>query len=170
VRPSEVAAWVQSVAGEVLAKRARVIAALERVPSDEPTSVSTSGLAAPAFAREPPRARGKATWVVAALAAIGVLALVTLVARHEAEPEAALPAIAWIAPGLTTPDSLASQDPPIASTPPIVASATPAPRGASPPKTQAKAPAARLPRGSSCDPPYSIDATGRKLFKPECMQ
>ncbi len=172
VRASEVASWVEKVAGSVLAKRARVIAELEAIPSEEPTPVSTSGLAAATTIAEPPRVRGKATWVAVALAAAGLLAAVALVAHREGEPSEALPAIAWITPGLSVSASTPQDAPPASAAPSVVvpAAAPPAAALASPTKPREKTHAAHPAHASSCDPPYSIDATGRRIFKAECMQ
>ncbi|HEY3816902.1 MAG TPA: serine/threonine-protein kinase [Polyangiaceae bacterium] len=158
-RPSEVGAWVQHIAGESLAERARVLATLE--------AAETSTLA-------PARPRGRALWVGAIAAALGIVSAVTLVARRVT----------------STPVTLAA-DPPVAiaasvAPPPAVSSApAPAPSTAAPTATAAVVPAlstarfskppaaarvGRSGRSASCDPPYSIDSAGRQIFKPECLR
>jgi hypothetical protein len=83
VRPSEVGAWVQRIAGDALADRARVIAALEAPPSsEEPTVTSTPAMAA--TGPEPARPRSRAAWVAAVLAALGIASTVTVLARSGA--------------------------------------------------------------------------------------
>jgi hypothetical protein len=43
------------------------------------------------------------------------------------------------------------------------------PASRSAPKSERKSRSTRAPKAPSCDPPYSIDASGRRIFKVECM-
>jgi len=175
VRPSEVGAWVQRIAGDALADRARVIAALEAPPSsEEPTVTSTPAMAA--TGPEPARPRSRAAWVAAVLAALGIASTVTVLARSGA-PSSTRAAVAApvipMAPVLLPP--VAAPTPAeTAVAAPTASSAVPAAVVASASRTSpSKAPVlrgSRAHRAGSCDPPYSVDSAGRQIFKPECVR
>jgi serine/threonine-protein kinase len=168
--PSEVAAWVGQVAGEALAARANVLAEIEqgeREAARAPWSVRKTWMLSLAL--------------VATLVAVGAVTFAakrrvesvrgpeittvdvpepTALASEPAAPAtaAALPAAQIAAPGTSAT--------PVASPAPMM-SAAPSPPI---PTTRAAAPRRTShPRRSACNPPYSIDAEGRQIFKPECM-
>ena len=209
IRASEVGAWVERIAGDDLAARAQVLAAIERgetraarpgveqtatravswsveTPGEAftparsgdapPPSAKTNGASAETTA--PARSRRTAILsglLLALLGAFGAAAFVS--ARRPAPPAPPPRAAASSAPEASPPAPVIAA--PSASPPPVVASAPtaepsarpvatalPAPR---PPPRPAPAPHPGHPKRSACDPPYSIDAAGRQIFKPECM-
>jgi len=163
VDPSEVGAWVEHLAGDALATRAQALAEIERGPSNPPT------------ARVPRRARSAAmlsAFVVVVLVAVGAAALV----RHKT-PESSPPPVTTTvvtAPAVSIP---APPEPDPAAPSTASASGVSTPQASAPPPSAPAvarpaprtAPRQPHPKRPSCDPPYSIDAAGRQIFKPECM-
>jgi serine/threonine-protein kinase len=160
--PSDVAAWVARIAGEALAARASVLAEIEQ-----------GELAAAA----PSRSRRSAMIALALVATLVVAAAATFAARRR-ESARAREAVTADTPDLGPPAAAAAVVAPPVSEPSSVA---PAP-STSPPLPARPAPSAvpaashvAVPRHSphpkraACNPPYSIDAEGRQIFKPECM-
>jgi len=172
--PSEVGAWVQHLAGDELAMRAQAVAEIERGESNDretPPQSARSTPPPPTETRVPRRARSAATlsaFVVVALIAAGAAALV----RHKASEPSPLQVTTTVvtAPAVSIP-APAEPDPVVPST----ASSSSTAQAPQPSAPAATRPASRTaPRPShakrpSCDPPYSIDAAGRQIFKPECM-
>jgi eukaryotic-like serine/threonine-protein kinase len=129
----------------------------------EVTSVTNSGLSAPvsssSFAR---------TWrrwgMGVGAAALLVVAAVAVVARHRSERPVIAAAPVSPAPSASDAPSAASSAPSVAleivSTP-SASTEAPAPKP-SPAKTRAA-------KGSSCDPPYTVEKDGIRRYKPECI-
>jgi eukaryotic-like serine/threonine-protein kinase len=126
-------------------------------------------------ARPPPRATG--LWVggaigVAAVTAAAVVASARSSPRREVPESAAAPVASATTSSTAGPPASSEPSPPAASEAsggaPAASSSTahrvPA-RPASAPRPHAPAPA----RGASCDPPFSLDASGVKRFKPWCI-
>jgi serine/threonine-protein kinase len=159
-RASEVGAWVARVAGPALAERARVLAALE---------ASSRAEASPGGRSDRVR---RAAWAAAIVGVLGASTVALLFARRSASVEPTAPAApaagAVSAPAPTIAAAIATA-PPAASAPAEPSAATTATAAAS---SRAVAPmrAARPTRAPSCDPPYSIDSAGRRIFRPECLR
>jgi hypothetical protein len=137
-----------------------------------------------------PVSRPKRTWlyVVAGLATLsGMLLVVALASHHTAPSDSA-------ASSLGSPPAMTREAPPPATTeaapePSMTApTATPPTATAPPPAATVAAPATTggrtvprvhhvstatggtaAPPPKNCDPPYTLDAKGHKLWKPECM-
>ena len=205
--PSEVGAWVQSMAFEALSVRAALVGSIESRPRVEPPS-SHSRLRAseervPAVAvsenvstTEPPtlltsskedESRPRTYRVSISLGIAAVLAVVGVVfyARASVHPHAATmpapPAVAVAPPPSSAPlpvPPLASEmvaavatrvpvEPPPPAVPSVASNAlVRTPRVHAP---ASPAPAKRASPTASCDPPYRIDPSGRKIFKMECL-
>jgi serine/threonine-protein kinase len=161
-RASEVAAWVTRVAGAALAERARVVAALEASSLGEEL--------APPTKQAPTR---KAVVLAAAIVGVlGATSAAVLLARRGAGGEPSAPAVVAT---LTTSPPATTTAAPSAPQPVATAASTappPAPPTATTPPSRAIAPmrATRPARAPSCDPPYSIDSAGRRIFRPECLR
>jgi eukaryotic-like serine/threonine-protein kinase len=142
--PTEVRDWMMSLAGDAIEARAQRVREIEAPP------------------RTPTARRGRA--LVAALAIAAAGALVFLVARPKAPPR--LPEVA--APSA-----------PIVEAPPAPAAIEPDPPAPSaveaPPRTPRRAqaptgkPAASHAVTRSCVPPFTIDASGVRVWKPWCQ-
>jgi serine/threonine-protein kinase len=156
--PSEIAAWVERLAGDQLELRAERVRRAETAEmGEEETQVATSPVAAPAGA--PARRRLVLASVVAGIA------LIVVGAFAAARPRAAKLATESVSTPTPTPTS-ASTEP---STPTATSTAFPvavvAPVASASP-AHAKAPRRR----ASCDPPFSIDSNGTKIYKAECLR
>ena len=196
IRPAEIGAWVNEVAAEALERRAQLRAAVEQYvaePSDAQTApheMSPRVTAAPGgtrrIAMRPSVDPGGATDTSAILASaprpaprrnrvgltLGAALLVALAAswffiRNQAPVEP---------PSVQAAEPLPSVEPSSAPEPSAVAavaSALPAPsmsaHEVAPGKARVAAPRPARPRAGECDPPYSIDAAGHRLFKVQCM-
>jgi serine/threonine-protein kinase len=120
---------------------------------------------------EPPRSRAWPRWVLIAVAAaaVGALALTRLgwwsEPRESAAPSEPAPVLVAGPPSAEPPPpaSSAAAD---ESALPEAKSVTPAPSSSAP--KPVRAPKHRKPT-AQCNPPYTIDSSGRKLFKLECM-
>ena len=184
VRPSEVGAWVERMVGDTLAARARVLADIERGDGREgpPAGMHEAQTVAPLRGR-----RSMGIWLGALVAGLVVVAgaaagAATMRARRapaqpaqEAEPAPAasteVTAVAASAPAASTGPAPA---PGTASAPApapmnVVPSATVTSAATRAPRTPVSPRSAHPRRSRNCDPPYSIDAQGREIFKPECM-
>ena len=166
----EVAAWVESLASSAIATRRRIVQNVH----------DTIVMTAPMVAREAPSARpaleqvaanapaavnGRTARAALALAGVLLVALVVLLASRGAPSVSASvpPAPASPSSG-TLPDAESPPAPPKGASEPA-RSPTPAPRR-SPARPRARpAPRSRM----SCDPPYTVDPSGRKIFKLECI-
>jgi serine/threonine-protein kinase len=248
IRHSEIGTWLESVAGDVLAERARVIAeverhtpgsevdpagadasvpALESAPAAVPAkreivaidtavvrqtrrvSASASAAAsveaaAPIAApsrpsspaprsdysqvnvhvsdqEEPPPARSARRWVTLGVAAVAVVAGAFALTRADWRTErraaavpsespasiAAAPRPSSELPVVPPPSSGPSEETP----PPEAKAAPPAPSASSskPARAPGSGPTRHRKSTAQCNPPYTIDSSGRKLFKLECM-
>lgn len=196
---SEVGEWVERVASEELHRRAQTIAQIEvasasdtlddvanvmRSTNEVHSQVSSMSISKPASAQREAAPRSKTRVLLTAFGllalagcAFGGLALrdVLAGARHgepnqvESErrrgfalmgPPMAAERALGIAPTTTTTTATAA---------PVVARVfVPAPRA---PTSQATATSQLAPKGSKCDPPYTVDtATGHRVYKRECLQ
>ena len=226
VRPHEIAAWVARVGGEPLAKRARVLAAMEAGESGEVLAPLASGVrtrtplptppasvehpAAPAVeasrASGAPRRRGPTRWqVVGCMTAVALLGWGAAALHGPAEPSAPRSEARALPPPLPSPAVRVEQAPPApravlpapvvtaVEAPTAIASEResdgvdaqlPAPAGDvnlpaardddAPARARSSSRARRAARrrgtsGERCDPPYTVDAAGRVLFKVECI-
>jgi serine/threonine-protein kinase len=190
---SEVAAWVADMAADTLAQRSVALEALDQLPAPDalvrPVDVAPS----------PPRGRAPlvALVVVALVAAAATVAFVSQRSAPEpavASPSASAPTRAAEPPApvgggptVATPDvtgpTVATPAPvagPTVAAPtpvagPTVAAPTPPAKGPTkphpPPTEPAVARPAETPAPSGpCDPPFTIDASGVKRFKVECLK
>jgi len=183
IEASEVGAWVQRMAAESLAARALVLAEIERGErSDRETPDASAGATPPppTGTRAPRRTR-TAAMLLAIVAVALVAAGATTVAARRRAPEATPMPATTVSAAAAAVSSPAQSDPapvvssaaasaPAAST----ASTQPVPTAltSTPPATRPAphtTPRPSRPKRASCDPPYSIDAAGRQIFKPECM-
>jgi hypothetical protein len=191
---AEVGAWVETLAHAALAARAKLVDEVDRTGREEggketappslavvadtpppleplPRMPSLTAISPPPVFVEfeaPPRRRVR-VFVAAAggVAAVG-LATALLVARHGAEtaPPPALSAA-----------TAATADPPPPDAPPASAVAvaptlsTPLPDGARTDRAaRGRLPVAKSPPASAaCTPPYTFNAAGHKVFKPQCL-
>ncbi|MDI1432044.1 protein kinase domain-containing protein [Polyangium sorediatum] len=207
--PSEIAAWVEEMAGDTLAERAQLILAIE---SEERRSLRPmlSSLPAPgpgeatlldvsASREEPPASvvaltaktevpgatpthapeRRVTPVVIGLVGLVGLLVVVLVVILLRGVP--ASTAAAQSAPPMATsvaaPESVITSAPSAAAAPApsatsVVAAAPPSvsPSGTAAPRpttttTRAKPVAA----SAGCDPPFFIDASGRKKYKRHCL-
>ena len=147
------------------------------LPADTGTSPGMAiaeGAAAPAA----PRPRAQSRWLVPALAAFGVIALgFALRPLWQETPPPVTQAAE--ASSLSVAASPAVQAPSEAPTPAPVdtvaaSAAAPAPVAAASSKAPSKpaqgpATAVKKPRGTGCEPPYTIDSAGHKHYKVECF-
>lgn len=159
---AEVAAWVSSLAKDVLAQRGASLDALERMT---PAPALVVPPAVPLTrARSTPRAALVAAGLVLVVAgAVGVRALLrppqsppalpVVVQPPKPEPVAPVPAPTAPEPTPAVPEPAAVAKPP-----------KPAPVAA-PRRDEAPKPAA-----DRCNPPFTIDANGVKQFKVECLK
>ncbi len=195
VRPATarvVGEYLASIAGPRLAERARRVAEIERASveatplaalaparaADEPSN--PTHLTASSAAR--PRARG-ALWAILGASAVvvigGVGALLMSPARRargaagpqpSAQTEATRATTASTAPAAS---AAAEVDAAPVSAPPAASSAPPAASSAplAPPTHHATPSPPRAPKAAkgSCDPPYTLDSSGVKRYKPECL-
>ncbi len=177
---ADVGAWVQRMAGESLAAREHMLAEIERGEREDrqtPTGAAGATPAPTIGTRAPRRSRTAATlFAIAAVALVAAGASTVAARRRTPDATDAVPATPWPA---TTASAVATDlAPPLPAPSSAPPSATPgASAQAIPPPTSAPAarpaphtaPRPSHPRRPSCDPPYSIDAQGRQIFKPECM-
>jgi serine/threonine-protein kinase len=192
---AEVAAWVRMRAAGSLAERASAVQGIDSMPpraSAELTpaaarrdsvatgSSNTSSTVTHAGKPASPRPWGmRALVVLLAIAIGGLVALRGLDARRARAASASAPSapasVASAAP--LTADPVPVPNPQVTNAAPpvtaVVASAEPPsaprqPRRRTPPSPPSAG--APKPGADPCDPPFSIDATGRKHFKIECIQ
>ncbi|HVK70214.1 MAG TPA: serine/threonine-protein kinase [Polyangium sp.] len=199
--PSEIAAWVEEMAGDTLAERAQVILAIESEErrSLRPMASSTSApspeeatlLDVSPSREEPPAAvvaltakmpmhapERRVTPVVLGLVGlIGLLVVMLIVILLRGVPAntASAQNAPSIATSVATPESTITSAPSAAAAPAppatsVVAAApsSVAPSGAAMPRptTPRAKPAAP---SDGCDPPFFIDASGRKKYKRHCL-
>jgi len=197
VRVSEIGGWVERVASDTLRRRSLSISKIERSLTDEVSPLAATKPVTPAArpSADPPNTAAKVSWdsgtpgrssswllgAVAGLAGVG--ALLWVAGAHRPPPtaasaasvsalvSAAASAAGTAAPPLpgvlqTPPSSTASQTPP-AARPTKDAGMAADHRPAS--VKSAGVPLGKPKSSANCDPPYSIDASGRRIFKLECM-
>jgi serine/threonine protein kinase len=197
--PSEVGSWVQTTAGSILGRRSSLVADIESnsgmdrplpsdsqpaPPADAKTLMTSAGpddvsLAPPSDRKDRDNER-KRKGLVALLAFAALIAGGALVARVIASPRR-LPAAA-------SPSSVTALPPPALSPPPppmelptvapaesaSAAPTAPPARAAAPPVAPSTVASPRVapskrPATVNCDPPYRVEASGRKIFKIECL-
>jgi serine/threonine-protein kinase len=212
--PSEVGAWVQSIAEQALVARATLVGNVEssariepplaviaglRPPFRPPRRSAPDGIPAPtdpptmltaSSEGEPPSRAARRPLIVAIAVGIAGVAAVLLFARLGSTPShgtgaasAAMPPPQPAASAAQASSSPAPDSPPHAvpasvdSAPSAASSASPEPVVTRPAAVQRPAraappaapPAAKRAPAAACDPPYRIDASGRRIFKVECL-
>jgi serine/threonine-protein kinase len=194
---SEIGEWVQSIAGDVLAQRAKLVAEIEggsmslpaappsdaEVPGELGSQSQVSALAVsssePAAPPVPRQSGGRGHFVAGAVAALVVVLVLFAFKRgvtHQASAGAPPPPEAMAIPAAAAP---ASVTPPVAEPaasalePPAgapVASAPPAPSPSPRPIAHpAPAPRPAAKSRADCDPPFTQDAAGHKHYKLQCL-
>jgi eukaryotic-like serine/threonine-protein kinase len=159
---SVVGEWVERVASESLTDRARKLADIEA----RSIATAVTSDAAPDESR-PKRRWPVAVGVASTIAALGVIASV----RSKGVP----PRVAESAPSLAPPESsvstpsVESAAPPVA---PVVVTSAAHPTTRS--QRRAPQPSVRPRLGATakaidCDPPFIVDGTGQRRYKPECL-
>jgi serine/threonine-protein kinase len=165
---SEVSAWLEAAAGDALAERAARVAAVEAADTADVSSVPPVAPVAPVTSGgTPPRARARrrfsgVTVIVTITLTAAATALIVRSERHGATP---------LAPPLATSDAAVAVA--SAASVPSTPSSTAIP-SASQPAARPRAPAPPTPRHPSattedCRVPYTVDATGRKIYKRSCL-
>ena len=172
---ADVAVWVTSAVRRTLDTRTALLRAVEATPVTARTAAAGSTVKG---AKAPP---SRAPWVLTAALTIAVVVLAGM--QLSRAREARRPASSSIAPELT------------AAAPPVVSSerspspepspSPPAPVAAPPTTTTRRGPLVEpkrrpkpagvdaghvKPPSDPCEPPYSIDVSGRKIFKLECVK
>jgi serine/threonine-protein kinase len=171
-----VGAWVASVARDALARRAAMVAAVERASPGDLGRTATAGSAPPAGVRPGAPSR---VWVVAVIAGISGAALavggVALVTRSRDAPieSGGVPSAASTSPAPSSPappTTAASEVPPApAATASPTASAA-APSASIPPPARPRPRASTKPETPDCRVPHYFDAEGIKRYKPGCAR
>jgi serine/threonine-protein kinase len=190
-----VGAWVRSVANDALQERARRVAEVEShswVQNIVAAGRSTTGEdatrtdhSASAIDVIPLLPKHRLAWKRIALAGALISApLVWLLVRPSstaptmatgsstarASAPAALPcaSVAWVEPAPSSPPSATQTAAPSASTDPRKSPLPNPAKGAAVVKPPTTAPEPKEPR-KNCNPPFTIDSRGEKVFKPECF-
>jgi serine/threonine-protein kinase len=208
--PSEVGAWVHSIAEQALSARATLVGNIESSarfsapltvfsasdappqapgpakeaaprPTDPPTMLTASSEGA-----VPTRASRRSLLVVGGVALGGAVAVAVLFTRFGGPSRGTANVAAATQPAAATSVSAPSAAPPVeappqgepavnvASLPPAPATPEPAVRAPAAPRAPRSPPPAppqpaRRAQAAACDPPYRIDASGRRIFKVECL-
>jgi serine/threonine-protein kinase len=173
---SEVADWVESIAGETLTMRRKVLARIESAPEDSPRPTQIA-VPAPSHAAAPRRGlrAGMLVAIIAALGALGLVAARSIEApgehhqpssahQLEVDPTARLavsPLQTASAPGVVSPPSAT------VSSPPPAASVVKGAAQGQPPVKRTTRPSQAQP--TECDPPYTTDADGTRRYKLKCL-
>lgn len=168
---SEVAEWVQDMAADTLAQRRASLDALDQLPPPDALA-STPPAATPA----PVARRSAAPLVVGGLGLVAVLAVAAwaltrppaVIAESAPPPPVKTPVTA---PVVTPPVATPTTTPPPEVTPPPVEPA-PVKPPVKPVATAKKPPEPAKPEATkpTCDPPFTIDASGVKHYKLECLK
>jgi eukaryotic-like serine/threonine-protein kinase len=191
--------WVREVAGPVLDGRAARVARIERLSTDgaqtkmavpagspvpyaEAEAVVASLIATtsePALRPMGPGTRARRfVWTAAATALVGGSVVGAIALRGPGHPQTVAPPAPLLSePAASTVPSASSgavaatgsaATAPLASSAPgpSIAPGPPPRRGASPPSSPTKPP---KPANAGCTPPYTVDAQGFHIPKPECM-
>ena len=194
LRASDTGAWVERIAWDTLQRRSHLISKIERSSIEEdPAFAATKPVAPPrSSAPEPSNTAAKVSWAnttprrasswlpLLAVVGVGLGGLSALLWMPRAQPSApaatrsARPNATLSVPipknqaappspsSSTAPSSTAPQTTPSAAPPPAEGHGAPGSKSAGVRPSKSKAPA-------NCDPPYSLDASGRRIFKLECM-
>ena len=187
---AEVAAWVRSRAAASLAERASAVQSIDSMqprasaeltpPTGRRDSLATGSSNSSSTVAEAPKPPAARPWAMRALVVLLAVAIGGLVAlrgldarRARAAPAPPPPPASSLAPLPADPVPVPMLEPP-----PAVAPATPRSAEAPPPKGTRRRPptsppastAAPKPPQDPCDPPFSIDDSGRKHFKIQCIQ
>jgi serine/threonine-protein kinase len=191
MRASDIGAWVERIASDSLRRRAHLISKIERSSSEpDPAFAATKPVTpTPSVAPEPGNTAAKVSWADAAprrnsnwlplvaLAALGLGGLSALLWMRSEAPRSAsattsaAPTMPPVAPAAPTEAASSTTLP----TPSSSVAAPAAPAGAPSLATKAGHPSSnptpiRKPKTAvNCDPPYSVDPSGRHIFKLECM-
>jgi serine/threonine protein kinase len=180
--PSEVGAWVQANAGTMLDSRASRVAQVESSTGAEAPprsdrsgleSVSRTAMTASSTDGDftPPRPRSKLRLTLGISITLAFLAIFFIASRRPAAATDATPAAEPSAPGIASSDEKPVPTQATAAPPLVAVAAVPPPGTTSPAATQVAPPAAakRPAPSNKCNPPYRLDAAGRKIFKLECL-
>ncbi len=193
VRPSEIGAWVQRTASDTLTRRSRSIAKIESAPAEAPSepevpatrpltlkhpdALGTGAQVSWVRSETNRKPAGKQLLAVVALLALGAAGMHWLSPRIGEAPQTMPRRSGSVVATPTTPappriTALSADPSPAAVASASVAAATEAaltPGVGARPKRAAPSARARPRPPVDCDPPYSVDASGRRLFKLECM-
>lgn len=167
---AEVAGWVKDLAADTLAQRTAALEGLEKLPAPDALAPPAPARPAPAPVRPPPSpallAGAVALVLLLAAAAWGLTAVLQ---RTLAE----VPSTPTTQPAPVTPPPPLAAPTPVAPTPtPVVVEPAPV-KPATKPLVTAKKPEPKpepAKPGASCDPPFTIDASGVKHYKLECLK
>lgn len=168
----DVAAWVSAHGGEVIAARAAFIEGIERsglaslgAPSKpSPTPVPGEPALGARDARSPTRVAVAVLGVAALTAAVVVVVALARSPLASADREPSLEATATAASAPTASAAVVAELAP--SAPPAAPASAASARRSAPVVAAPRAPAL----ASRCDPPFTVDAAGRKHFKVECVR
>jgi serine/threonine-protein kinase len=186
LRASDVGAWVERVASDTLQRRSHLIAKIERSSATEdaafaatkpvtptPSSVPESSNTAAKVSWADAKPRHVSSWLpliaVVGVGLGGLSALLWISGARPAAPAATSSARPSATLSVATPQNQAA--PPIPSSsqaPQTTPSAAPLP-AADPSSKPAGVRRSKSKAPANCDPPYSLDASGRRIFKLECM-
>jgi serine/threonine-protein kinase len=178
VSAAEVGEWVDRVAGARLLEHDRLLAGMEGELSAVAPATEEETRDAPLPKVPTARARKRAPYVLGAAGVVVLSTAIWAATRAPAQPPSPPPAA-----------SATQQEPPPALAASAVVTDTPgstvvaaSARSAPPPSSarepsvasrpRAGATAASPPRAAArhCDPPYTLDESGRKLFKEDCLR
>jgi eukaryotic-like serine/threonine-protein kinase len=156
---AEVGAWVEGLAPEALASRAKALREVETWSGLEPTPEGLEPEGARARSSSPRRVRAVQVAVSLVLFALGVGSIAVALRGPER--------VASSAPGRHLVPSSVHEEVPSATAPsdPPVAAAVRAERVTGKRPHMAK----MSPPPSECSPPYTYNAAGHKVFKPQCL-
>lgn len=191
VRPSEIGAWVERIASDTLVRRSRTISQIERsLPEESSLQVTATKPVTPpagavevagtgaqvSWARSSAGKSSSRVWLAAALSLLGVTAGVLWFSRDRgavAVPAPISAAAKAVSAAPILPEIQAVPSASVAAAPApsssAAAGALPPSKGTARPRRSDAAPRSKPKVSANCDPPYSIDASGRRIFKMECM-
>jgi tRNA A-37 threonylcarbamoyl transferase component Bud32 len=158
----EIGAWVERLAGDQLELRAEAVRVAESADLDAVPSVTSS--AAPVALT---RRRAPFVVAVAGLLAIAAASGIALVRRAPAAPAPAAAVAAPVDLADPLPVTIASDVGTLERPAGPVAGEVAKPRD---PIAAPRARASKHRISAACDPPFSIDESGRKQYKPECLR
>jgi serine/threonine-protein kinase len=172
VPAEEVSAWVMRLASRSLTERAAIV---ERIEASSTPRAKANGETPPSMKPRPARTL-PSTRRLAVVTALGVSALLAYAIGRSSKSDT--PVVAIAASSVEeAPGAIASTSPPEAPRRPTLAAPPAAPHLARPVRPSpwgrfrahapSTPPASRL---SPCDPPFSLDDAGRKLYKESCLR